>query len=116
VVNYRIKKLLKEGVIQGFRCDMDLSQLGYQFFKADIDLKDYKQRGKIINYAKINPHLVRIDKSVGISDLELEYHVKSLEQFHEIMKDLINKFPDVIKKYRYVYASKLHKMNYMPEE
>jgi DNA-binding Lrp family transcriptional regulator len=116
VVNYRIKKLLKEGVIQGFRCDMDLSQLGYQFFKADIDLKDYKQRGKIINYAKINPHLVRIDKSVGISDLELEYHVKSLEQFHEIMKDLINRFPDVIKKYRYVYASKLHKMNYMPEE
>jgi DNA-binding Lrp family transcriptional regulator len=115
VVNYRIKKLIKEGVIQGFRSDMDLSQLGYQFFKADIDLKDYKQRGKLINYAKTNPHLVRIDKSVGISDLELEYHVLSLEQFHEIMKDLTNKFPNIIKKYRYVYASKLHKMNYMPE-
>ncbi len=116
VVNYRIKKLIKEGVIQGFRSDMDLTKLGYQFFKADIDLRDYKQRGKIINYAKINPHLVRIDKSVGISDLELEYHVLSLEQFHEIMKDLVNKFPDIIKKYRYVYSSKLHKMNYMPEE
>lgn len=116
VVNYRIKKLIKEGVIQGFRSDIDLTRLGYQFFKADIDLRDYKQRGKIINYAKTNPHLVRIDKSVGISDLELEYHVLSLEQFHEIMKDLVNKFPDIIKKYRYVYASKLHKMNYMPEE
>lgn len=116
VVNYRMKKLIKEGVIQGFRSDMDLTKLGYQFFKADIDLRDYRQRGKIINYAKTNPHLVRIDKSVGISDLELEYHVLSLEQFHEIMKDLVNKFPDVIKKYHYVYASKLHKMNYMPEE
>jgi DNA-binding Lrp family transcriptional regulator len=115
VVNYRIKKLIKEGVIQGFRSDMDLTKLGYQFFKADIDLKDYRQRGKIINYAKINPHLVRIDKSVGISDLELEYHVQSLDQFHLIMKDLINKFPDIIKTYKYVYASKLHKMNYMPE-
>jgi Lrp/AsnC family transcriptional regulator, regulator for asnA, asnC and gidA len=115
VVNYRIKKLMKEGVIQGFRADIDFGRLGYQFFKADIDLKDYKQRGKIINYAKTNPHLVRIDKSVGISDLELEYHVQSLEQFHEVMKDLINKFPDAIKKYKYVYASKLHKMNYMPE-
>ena len=82
VINYRIKKLIKEGVIQGFRSDIDLGKLGYQFFKADIDLKDYRQRGKIINYAKINPHLVRIDKSVGISDLELEYHVLSLEQFH----------------------------------
>jgi DNA-binding Lrp family transcriptional regulator len=115
VVNYRIKKLIKEGVIQGFRSDIDLAKLGYQFFKADIDLKDYRQRGKIINYAKINPHLVRIDKSVGISDLELEYHVQSLDQFHLIMKDLINKFPDIIKTYKYVYASKLHKMNYMPE-
>ncbi|MBN1281049.1 MAG: Lrp/AsnC family transcriptional regulator [Candidatus Thermoplasmatota archaeon] len=115
VVNYRLKKLMKERVIQGFRTDIDFGKLGYQFFKADIDLKDYKQRGKIINYAKTNPHLVRIDKSVGISDLELEYHVLSLEQFHEIMKDLINKFPDVIKKYKYVYSSKLHKMNYMPE-
>lgn len=115
VVNYRIKKLMKEGVIQGFRTDIDLTKLGYQFFKADIDLRDFKQRGKIVSYAKTNPHLVRIDKSVGISDLELEYHVLSLEQFHDIMKDLVNKFPDIIKKYKYVYASKLHKMNYMPE-
>jgi DNA-binding Lrp family transcriptional regulator len=116
IVNYRIKKLSKEGVIQGFRTDIDFSKLGYHFFKADIDLRDYKQRDKIINYAKTNPHLIRIDKSVGISDLELEYHVMSLDQFHDIMKDLINKFPEVIKKYKYVYASKLYKMNYMPEE
>jgi DNA-binding Lrp family transcriptional regulator len=115
VINYRIKKLMKQEVIQGFRADIDFGKLGYQFFKTDIDLKDYKQRGKIINYAKTNPHLIRIDKSVGISDLEIEYHVQSLDQFHQIMKDLINKFPDVIKKYKYVYASKLHKMNYMPE-
>lgn len=115
VVNYRIKKLMRQDVIQGFRCDMNLGKLGYQFFKADIDLRDYKQRGKIINYAKSNPHLVRIDRSVGISDLELEYHVINLEEFHDIMKDLVSKFPDIIKKYKYVYASKLHKMNYMPE-
>lgn len=115
VVNYRIKKLMKEDIIQGFRTDIDLTKLGYQFFKADIDLRDFKQRGKIMNYAKTNPHLVRIDKSVGISDLELEYHVPSLNQFHDIMKDLVNKFPDIIKKYKYVYAAKLHKMNYMPE-
>ncbi|GAF92822.1 unnamed protein product, partial [marine sediment metagenome] len=63
-----------------------------------------------------NPHLVRIDRSVGISDLELELHVKSLRQFHEIMDDVCNKFHDAIKNYKYVYASEVHKMNYMPEE
>ena len=116
VVNYRIKKLMKKGVIQGFRTDIDFFKLGYRFFKADVYLRDYKQRGNIINYVKSNPHLIRIDRSVGISDLELEFHVKSLTQFHTIMRDIMNQFPDTIRRYEYVYASKLHKMNYMPEE
>ena len=116
VISYRIKKLIKLEVIQGFRTDIDFSKLGYKFFKADIHLKDYKQRGDIINYIRLNPNLVRVDRSVGISDLELEFHVKGLPQFHQIMRDLTNRFPDAIKKYQYVYASKLHKMNYMPEK
>jgi Lrp/AsnC family transcriptional regulator for asnA, asnC and gidA len=116
VVNYRIKKLIRKGVIQGFRTDIDFSRFGYRFFKADIYLRDYSLRGNIINYVKTNPYLIRIDRSVGISDLELEFHVKSLTHFHSIMKDLMSKFPDVIRRYHYVYASKLHKMNYMPEE
>jgi Lrp/AsnC family leucine-responsive transcriptional regulator len=115
VINYRLKKLMKSGVIQGYRADIDFEKLGYRFFKTDIHLRDYKQRGNIINFIKTNPYLVRIDKSVGISDLELEFHVKNLSQFHQIMKDIINQFPDAIKKYEYVYAAKLHKMNYIPE-
>lgn len=116
VVNYRIKKLMKKEVIQGFRTDFDFSKLGYRFFKADLHLKDYRERGKIINYVKSDPHLIRIDRSVGISDLELEFHVKSLTQFHQIMRDIMSKFPDTIRRYEYVYSAKLHKMNYMPEE
>ena len=116
VINYRIKKLIKLGVIQGFRADIDFAKLGYQFFKADVYLKDYKKREKIIDYVKFNPHLIRIDQSVGISDLELEFHAENLQQFHAIMRDLKNTFPNTIKFYEYVYASKLHKMNYMPIE
>lgn len=114
-INYRIKKLQKIGVIQGFRADIDFSRLGYQFFKADLFLKDYKQRQAIINSVKTNPSLIRIDQSVGVSDLELEFHVKTLQEFHEIMQNIINQFPEAIKNYKYVYAAKLHKMNYMPE-
>ena len=45
---------MNSGVIQGFRTDIDFSKLGYQFFKADIYLRDYKKRGNIINYVKTN--------------------------------------------------------------
>ena len=114
-VNYRIKKLQKLGVIQGFRTDIDFSKLGYQFFKADIYLKDYSKRQDIIKHVRTNPVVIRIDQSVGVSDLELEFHVRTLQEFHRIMQNIINEFPDAIKNYKYVYASKLHKMNYMPE-
>lgn len=116
VINYRIKKLIKLGVIQGFRTNIDISKLGYQYFKVDIDLKDYKQIEEIINYIKFNPHLIYIDKSAGLADLELEFHVESLNKLHEIMEDLTIKFSKAIKNYKYFNMSKVHKMHYMPEE
>jgi len=114
-IKNRIKKLMKSGVIQGFRVRIDFSKLGYQFYKADVILINHKKRSQIINYIKSNPYLIVIDESAGYADLELEFHVESLTQFHQIMKDLSIKFPNIIQNYKYFYASKIHKWNFMPE-
>jgi len=114
-VNSRIKRLVKLDVIQGFRVSIDYSKLGYQFFKVNIDLNNYNDRGRMISYIKLNPHLIMIDKSIGYYDLELDFWVKYLEEFHEIMDDLTNKFPNSIKNYIYVHNPKLHKLLYIPE-
>jgi DNA-binding Lrp family transcriptional regulator len=116
VVNYRIKKLIKTKIIQGFRVNLDISKLGYQWFKIDIDLKDYSKRNKIINYIKKNPNLIIIDESAGVADLELEFHLKNLNDLHKIMEDINIKFPNIVKNYRYIYATDVYKMHYMPEE
>ena len=115
-VNTRIKKLIKLDVIQGFRVNIDYSKLGYQFFKVNIDLNNYNDRGRIISYIKNNPHLIMIDKSIGYHDLELDFWLKNLEQFHKVMEDLTLKFPDSIKNYSHVHDPQLHKMLYIPEE
>ena len=107
---------MKSDIIQGFRVDIDYSKLGYQFFKVNIDLNDYKERKKIISYIKYNPHLEMIDKSIGYFDLELDFWVEELNQLHEIMDNLTTKFPDSIKNYIYVHDSKKYKMLYIPEE
>jgi len=116
VVKYRIKKLLDLGVIQGFRTNIDFSKLGYQQFKVNMYLKKYEKINQIINYIKHNPHLIYIDKSAGYADLELEFHLKSLEEIHRIAQDLIVKFPGVTKNYKFFNYTKVHKMHYMPEE
>ena len=116
VVSYRIKKLIKKKIILGFRINLNISKLGYQWFKVDIDLKDYSKRKNIIDYIKINPHLIIVDESAGVADLELEFHLKNLNELHLIMEDLYSKFPNIIKNYRYIYATNVYKMHYMPEE
>ncbi|HEY0088587.1 MAG TPA: Lrp/AsnC family transcriptional regulator [Candidatus Lokiarchaeia archaeon] len=115
-VKSRIKKLIEQDIIQGFRVNIDFSKFGYQFYKVNINLVNYNDRRRIISYIKNNPHLEMIDKSIGYYDLELDFWLKNLKQFHQIMDDLTLKFPDSIKNYSYVHDPQLHKMLYLPEE
>jgi len=114
-IKNRIKKLMKSGVIQGFKISIDPFKIGYQFYKVDIELNEYQKIHQIINYIKNNPNLTIIGKSIGFADLELRFHVRNLSELHQIMNDITVKFPDVIKNYKYFYTSEIFKMNYMPK-
>ncbi len=116
VVKYRLKKLLKLDVIQGFRANINTAKLGYQYFKVDIYLREYKQRKEIINYIKFNPHLMCINSTTGLSDLELEFHLENLPHLNHIMQDITNKFPNAVRNYKYSNAQKIHKLVWMPQE
>ena len=115
-ISSRIKKLKDNNIIQGFRANIDFSKLGYKYYKVDINIKKFNIREKIIAYVKFNPHLVYLDETAGSSDLELSFIVKNENYFHEIMKDMIKKFPDTILNYKYYYVNKSHKLLFLPEE
>ena len=57
-----------------------------------------------------------IDKSIGYFDLELDFWVRNLSEFQEIMDNLSVAFPESIKNFIYVHDPKMHKMRYIPEE
>lgn len=115
-VNKRIKNLIDVGVIKGFNIEIDLPKLGYYVYCPRINLTDYLQRQKIISYITTNPKFIRLDDSIGCSDLELELAVKSPEEFHEIMDDLIRTFPETIQDYTYFYIEKVYKKRYIPKD
>jgi DNA-binding Lrp family transcriptional regulator len=114
-VKQRIIKLKKLGIIRGFRVEIDYKKLGYQFYKADINLTNYAMRSQIIQYIKQNPNLIRIDKSIGVSDLELEFLVPNHDYFYKIMNELLHRFQDNIKNYQYLYTSSYCDMKYLPK-
>jgi len=113
-VNTRIKKLIKIGVIEGFRTSIDFTKIGYRWYKVDMVLRDYNKANQIISYLKTNPNFVGIDRGVGYVDLEVEFYLKSVDQIYSIMNDLANKFPDSIRNYTYISVIKTHKYSLLP--
>ena len=92
---------MKLGVIQGFRTSVDISQLGFEHYKVDINLKEHSQRKNIMNYIKSNPYLVFISTAAGVSDLELEFHLENADKVNQIMEEISSKFPGAIRNYNY---------------
>lgn len=115
-VKNRIKRLLDAGLINRFRVALDFTKLGYRIFKVFLILKDHNKINTIINYIEKNPNLTDIDCSIGYSDIELVFILKSTDQLIKIIDDLSSKFPETIKNYKYEGLTKTHKWVYMPEE
>jgi DNA-binding Lrp family transcriptional regulator len=108
-INSRITKLVKTGVILRYFINIDWPTIGYQWFKADIVLKNPEKKQQIVEYIENNPNLFHRIASLGYVDLELIFILNNANQLHQIMEDLSSKFPDTIRTYKYFSATKTHK-------
>ena len=115
IIKKHIENLEKNGIIRGFRINIDISKLGYNIFRAHVFLNDYNMRNDIINYIRCNPNLVFIYTYTGEADLEFEFYLKNINNFHEIMDNLSSKFPQAIKNFQSLHINNYHKFLYMPE-
>ena len=115
LASYRLKQLEKRGIIQGYRAMIDVSKLGYHFFKAEIRLSTYKNIKQIMQYCHQHPNIYQIDKTIGGETLELEFHVKELQEMLDIIAEIEKLFPKTIESFDYITVLSEEKMIYMPE-
>jgi len=114
-INYRLKNLEKNNIIQGYRVGLDFQKLGFQHFKVDVHLIDHKNRNKMIEYVKQNPYVLYVTKSIGFSDIEFEIIVKNTDEIVDFIEKINTIFPKSIKKYEFFSAKKTHKLRFLPE-
>src|SRR3989344_1316436 len=59
VVNYRIRSMEKEGIIEGYYAALDLSRMGYMFCRLFIKFQNIglEKEKKIINHCKALPYV-----------------------------------------------------------
>ena len=57
-ITTRLKRLRNSGVIEGFSVLIDHSKIGFQLYRIDIELKEYRKRPLIIKYLEKIPILL----------------------------------------------------------
>jgi DNA-binding Lrp family transcriptional regulator len=98
IVDYRIKKLIKENVISWFQTVIDTYKLGYSKYKIYLSLEnaDKKVISSIIDYLKKQDKTEWVATCSGKYDIIAGYLVKDVYEFENAIKELDNKFSQYI--------------------
>lgn len=117
VVRYRLKKLIENGIIIGFKPFLNVHKLGYIYFKLHLTLQNLtpEKKKSIIHYIHQHSNTVHMTELVGGADLETEFQVKTNEEFYTHVQNLRLKFGDIIKDYEFMQYTQEYKFTYLPE-
>lgn len=117
VIRYRIKKLIENGIIIGFKPFLNVHKLGYIYFKLHVTLQNLtpEKKKNIMQYIYQHPNTVHMTELVGGADLETEFQVKTNEEFYAYVQDLRLQFGDIIRDYEFMQYTKEYKFTYLPE-
>jgi len=116
VIRNHLRKLEKEGIIQGYRALIDVSSLGYRYYKSYINLLHTEKLMELEYFCKRHPNILNVNRTVGGRDFEIKLQAKSFDQFDQIMKEIRTKFEGMIDDYEFVIAREEKKMVYFPFE
>ncbi len=111
---YRLRSLIERKVIVGFRPIIDISALGYEYYKVDIWLRDHGRTEEIKAHALSLPNVVYAERTLITSDVEIDLEVQGFDELIRIMDGLRTRFPDDIKEYVYYSRVSNYKTSYIP--
>ena len=114
-VNQRIKKLLGEKVILGFRALINASLLGYDFYKIFLTLHGYDTKSKLISYLRFHPSVIYLTVPMGMHSLEFEAMVKNANELHSILHELKREFGEIIIDYDTYFTYETRLVGYLPK-
>lgn len=107
-VLFRMRRLEKEGFIQGYHAIVDMAKLGYFTFRVYFDMQNttIDDEKKFVSFIKQNlPQVWTITRMHGKWDYALFIGVKQISEFHEVWDKIMLHYKIKIKKYNVsVYA------------
>jgi len=114
-INFRIKELIRKGIIVRFKVLLDLEKIGFYWYKVEMQLENFEVKNEMLGYFRNHSNIVYAYETISDNDLEFELEVESYEKFREILEEIRQRFGKDIKKYHYMLWFKEHKFLFMPE-
>ncbi|MEK6816229.1 MAG: Lrp/AsnC family transcriptional regulator, partial [Nanoarchaeota archaeon] len=116
IVRYRLKKLKENKVINGFRMKLDISKLGIQWHLLFIKLQpiDEKMKKRFLNYILQQKEIYYLTSTIGNYDLIVDLQVTSSTDIRNLIFELRDKFPEVIKNFETILIFNEYKISYLP--
>ncbi|MDO8340212.1 MAG: Lrp/AsnC family transcriptional regulator [Candidatus Burarchaeum sp.] len=115
-VNYRLRRLLKEGAILGFRPSLNLPVLGYQYYKVFFRMQNLtaKREIELFRYFGQHPNITYATRSIGASNVEIEVEIEDALKFNALLMDLRKQFADIVRDYDSLLIYEEYKHGHMP--
>lgn len=113
-VGYRISKLEKQNVIEGYSITVNHDNIGFERYKIFIRTKNLSEEKEksFIQWARIHPYCLYYSKSIGFNDVELELIVKDSSHLRNIISDIRKQFGELIKSYDSMKIYKEFKLDF----
>jgi len=98
VAGNRIKKMLKNNIILGFRPLIDRDKIQMAYFRVLIKLQSMKEESvkKLFGYLKMSPNVMWINKTIGQWELEVELEIEDSKRCHDLVLELKHNFHSII--------------------
>lgn len=118
VVSYRLKNMIKQNIIEGFKPKINVNKLGRQWHLLLIQFKQTAENRKraFISFCRAHKKIYYVTNTLGLYNLMLDIHLKTAEEFKEILLELKEKFSDLIKLYESIVIFDEYKISYFPKE
>ena len=115
-IQYHLKYLKKNDVIQAFRVSVNNLKLGFQNCAVDALLKDHTKKNEVLDHIIQNPYAYDItSKTIGWCDICFQLMVENMDGVFQVMDNLEKKFPATIRKTNYWMSEGVHKERWIPE-
>jgi DNA-binding Lrp family transcriptional regulator len=116
IINYRLKKLTKLGLISRYRCYLNLNNIGVNHYKIILRTKnlDEKTEQRLKNYIASHKKATQFLKLIGSWDIELEFETESENELYAILNEIRKEFSEVIRDFDILRITETYKYNYFP--